>query len=201
MPDAFSMCLLTKGGTLSLGVDYSKDSRFRWTDITQEQWYTVTLNDIKFGSQSIGVSSWDLNENGVIVDSGTTLFIVTTDVMTAINATLYSLCKTTNLIGICNAPKGQTLFDGQCFNMTSAQTAQFPTLTLTLDGLGDLTVQPTDYLWQGAGIPGAYCLGIQGMDGNGIIIGDVIMQRYHVVFDRYNSKVGFGPLSSCPSLE
>jgi hypothetical protein len=33
-----------------------------------------------------------------------------------------------------------------------------------------------------------------------VIIGDVFMQRYHVVFDKYEDRVGFGPLSSCPKL-
>jgi len=35
--DGFSMCLLQNGGTLSLGVDHSKDPRFKWTEISNEQ--------------------------------------------------------------------------------------------------------------------------------------------------------------------
>jgi hypothetical protein len=87
-----------------------------------------------------------------------------------------------------------------------------------------LTIFPQDYLWQGAGIPGYYCLGIQEMgmalslsfallrilrcrrlipsfsyslDGLPVILGDVLIQRFHVVFDLQQDAVGFGPLSSC----
>jgi len=44
-------------------------------------------------------------------------------------------------------------------------------------------------------------MGIQGLDiqDAGIIIGDVVLQGYHVVFDKNLDKIGFGPLSSCPS--
>jgi len=85
-----------KGGVLSLGVDYSKDSRFKWTDISDEIWYSVVVNDIKFGGKSIGLDYYYLNYGygGPIVDSGTTLFIVTTTIMAAIRTTIEGFCKT-----------------------------------------------------------------------------------------------------------
>jgi hypothetical protein len=43
-------------------------------------------------------------------------------------------------------------------------------------------------------------MGMQAMDGLGIIVGDIFMQRYHVAFDKNNGKIGFGPLSSCPPI-
>lgn len=30
-------------------------------------------------------------------------------------------------------------------------------------GIKELTITPGDYLWEGAGIPGVYCMGIQQM--------------------------------------
>jgi hypothetical protein len=201
MYDSFSLCLYENNGILELGTDYSKDNRFVWTPIQQDQWYTVYIYDIKLGNNSIGISAWDLNWNGVIVDSGTTLLIVSTQIMTAIQNEITSLCAKTPLVGVCNVPSNQTLFDGLCYPMTAAQVNQFPTLSIKFETAGYLSILPQDYLWQGAGIPGTYCMGIQAMDGGlPVIIGDVFMQRYHVVFDQYEDRVGFGPLSSCPKL-
>ena len=176
--DGFSLCMGPKGGVLSLGVDYSKDSRFKWTDISDEIWYSVVVNDIKFGGKSIGMDYYYLNYGygGPIVDSGTTLFIVTTTIMAAIRTTIEGFCKTvitpshtlthsslslthshsaqTPLVGVCNVKQNQSLFDGQCFTMTPAQVNAFPLLTVTLPGVGDLAVPPSNYLWQGTGVPG-----------------------------------------------
>jgi len=87
------------------------------------------------------------------------------------------------------------------FQFNQRASVSFPPLTLVLKGTKGLTISPFDYLWQGTGVPGEYCLGIQAMDGLPVIIGDVFIQAYHVVFDRNKDLVGFGPLSSCPSAE
>eukprot|EP01124_Arcella_intermedia_P008645 TRINITY_DN154_c0_g1_i1.p1 TRINITY_DN154_c0_g1~~TRINITY_DN154_c0_g1_i1.p1 ORF type:complete len:441 (+),score=70.18 TRINITY_DN154_c0_g1_i1:55-1323(+) len=199
--NSFDMCLLEDGGIMSIGDDYSADPRFQWTPIEQEQWYTVTLNDWLMGSQSLGLSSYDLNYDGVIVDSGTTLLIVDTQILGAIQKVLVSNCTQNPLVGVCNVAAGQGLFDGKCFNLTDQQVSAFPPLTLMLQGTKGLTISPFDYLWQGTGVPKQYCLGIQAMDDLGVIIGDVFMQAFHVVFDRNKDLVGFGPLSSCPSSQ
>jgi len=47
--------------------------------------------------------------------------------------------------------------------MTTAQVNQFPTLSIKFETAGYLSILPQDYLWQGAGIPGTYCMGIQAM--------------------------------------
>jgi hypothetical protein len=36
------MCLYQNNGVLNLGQDFSKDSRFQWTPIQQDVWYTGT---------------------------------------------------------------------------------------------------------------------------------------------------------------
>lgn len=56
--DGYSMCLSTlaggNGGVLAFGVDYSKDARFKFTPLTQSEWWNIALNDIKFGGKSLG---------------------------------------------------------------------------------------------------------------------------------------------------
>jgi len=200
--DGFSMCLRPQGGALSLGVDYSKDPNFKWTEISQEQWYNVEINDIKVGNQSIGLSWYDLNWNSVIVDSGTTLLILPSDIFAAVQKQFVALCsRGVNLPGVCNSPpKSQNLFQGACIPLTAQQVQLFPTFSINFPGIGDLPIQPIDYLWQGAGVPNTYCLGLYMMDGLGVIIGDIFMQRYHVAFDKNLDRIGFAPITTCPTI-
>lgn len=198
--DSFDMCLFQNNGVLNLGQDFSKDSRFQWTPIQQDVWYTVYIEDWLFGGVSLGISAYDLNWNGVIVDSGTTLIIVDQQINAAIQKLFYSYCPTVKLPGICGLPLNASLFGNQCFQMTNQQVNQFPNMTISMyneNANFPLTISPSDYLWQGAGVPGYYCLGIQEMDGLGVILGDVLIQAFHVVFDVAQDAVGFGPLSSC----
>jgi len=198
--NSFDLCLGTSGGVMAIGDNYKGDSRFVWTPIQEDQWYTVWMTDWRIGSVSLNVTAEDLNWDGVIVDSGTTLLIVPYWVMNPIIAYMKSLCSKTPLVGICGVQPGKGLFDGACFPMTPAQVAMFPPMTFAFQGVSGLSITPDDYLWQGTGVPGQYCMGIQQYANLGIIMGDVFIQNYHVVFDQAQDMVGFGPLSSCPSL-
>ena len=57
-----------------------------------------------------------------------------------------------------------------------------------------LTVPPTSYLGLQAG---QYCFGIDVAVGVGMILGDVVMENYYVVFDKTNSRLGFAPVAKC----
>jgi hypothetical protein len=97
------MCLRPRGGALELGVDYSKDKRFVWTPISQQQWYSVDISDIKIGNKSIGFSSWYLDSFGTIVDSGTTLLIFPTEVFTAVKKMFLAICSTVRVVFLVSA--------------------------------------------------------------------------------------------------
>jgi len=205
--DSFSMCFYNDSGILEIGSNYYTNNftDFNWTEVQQVDggltaWYVVWMDQWRFGNTSLGISADELNENNVIVDSGTTLIVVPKFVYQAIAKVLLGMCSTNNMPGICgNPPNGSQLFAGDCIQMTPAQLAVFPNLTISLYEIHPLTIYPIDYLWQGAGIPGWYCLGIQPM-GNSfpIILGDVFMQKFHVVFDRNEALVGFGNKTTCP---
>jgi len=200
--DGFAMCLNEDGGILELGVSYKGGPGFVWTPIEDYLWYSIEMEDLKVNGKSIGVSWYDINWNGVIVDSGTTLVIVPSDVLDALHQSFLALCPTVNLVGVCNVDKGKSLFDQLCFPMTQDQVNQFPTLDFPLKNIATLPLSPQYYLWQGAGIPGYYCLGIQFFDDDlPLILGDVLLQAYHVNYDNYNGYVGFGPRESCPKSD
>jgi len=199
---SFSLCLTPTNPVLDIGTNYAGDSSYEWTKVTDQDWYTVDMEDFAVGGVSLGISKFDLNENGVIVDSGTTLIIVSKKVNEALITRFTAMCSKTNLPGVCNVTAGKSLFDGYCYSMTDEQVALFPNISTTLKDTSALNVPPQAYLWEGAGIEGMYCLGFQYIDDGGdlpIILGDIIMQNYHVVFDLDKNQVGWGPLSTCPT--
>jgi hypothetical protein len=200
--NAFCLCLYEDSGVWGIGADFSTDTRVTaWTPITDKQWYGINLADIMVNGKSIGLSRSVLNSQQVIIDSGTTLMIFTTKIMNAIQAQFEALCSQgVNLVGVCGVQKGQSIFDNQCFQMTPAQVGVWPVFTISLPGAPNLPLAPAQYLWQGAGQAGYYCMGMQGQDGVGVtILGDTFMQAYNVIFDRHRAKIGFGPLNTCPT--
>jgi hypothetical protein len=194
--NSFDMCMLVDGGVMAIGDDYSTDPRFQWTPVNLEEWYFVTLDDWLMGGKTIDLF---LDAYGVVVDSGTTLLVVNDEIFLRIHNLLTSNCTENPLVGVCNVTTGQGLFDGKCVNLTQDQVAAFPVLTLKLKGTLGLNITGFDYLFQGTGVPGEYCLGIKDLDQTiPVIIGDIFLQAFHVVFDRQKDLLGFGPLSSCP---
>jgi hypothetical protein len=137
----------------------------------------------------------------VFVDVGTTLMVVPPIVMNAIQKSFVALCNggNGNLVGVCGMPPGTSLFDGKCFAMTDKQKAAFPSFTLNIYGWGNVPFESSYYLWEGQ--PGLQCLGIQNSgDLRRIItIGAILLQKYHLFFDRYNQQIGLADKSTCPS--
>jgi len=74
--------------------------------------------------------------------------------------------------------------------MTAQQITAFLPMSFSFTGLDNLSISSEDYLWEGAGVPGVYCLGIQQMG---------MFSKTKSVYDRQQEAVGFRPLSSCPN--
>jgi len=205
--DSFSLCLTPENPVMEIGTNYQGNSDYEWTKVNDEDWFTIEMEDFFVNGKSLGVSKFWLNQNGVIADSGTTLFIVNKRVMTGITAALTALCSpTVQLPGVCSLQNAtESLFTGYCFPMTDDQIALFPNISTSLKDMNSqIVIPPQAYLWEGAGIEGTYCLGFQYVaseDGLPIILGDIALQNYHVVFDKKASMLGWGPLSSCPSTD
>jgi hypothetical protein len=108
-----------------------------------------------------------------------------------------NMCNSVNLVGVCGATPGQTLFDGYCYPMQKSDISAFPSLSVIINGVSPLTIGPNEYLIDGQ--QNTKCLGIQGVDGMGTIMGDVFMQKFRVAFDMARNRVGFAPRSTCPN--
>ncbi len=141
----------------------------------------------KVSGKSIGVSSSTYNFlTGTIVDSGTTLLVLPHKAFVAMNSTFHSLCKTTNLVGICDGYPG--FFDGACVSLTAAQFAAYPPISFTFGQSSKITVSipASAYLQQGFCLKKtSYALAIA--DGGlllGTILGDTFMRNFETLFDR-----------------
>ena len=94
-----------------------------------------------------------------------------------------------------------TLFDQQCYNLTSKDISQFPTISIILQGENQqnltLIYTPQQYL-----IHLFYCSSGVGLavdqEDDFTILGASVLQRYHTVYDRANSRIGFAPAVNCP---
>jgi len=196
---AFSMCLnLTGGGgggVMDIGVNYQGASGFNWTNIITDLYYIVELNELAVAGQSVATSGFGQS----IVDSGTTLLILTSSVYSAFASSVQnsSACSnsSSNSSSICSG-----LFGGSCLQLTESEISAFPTVSFTFQGTGALNVPPQSYLYYSPQ-NNSYCLGIinGGAGNNNTILGDIFIQNFHTVFDNSTQTVGFGPLSSCPS--
>jgi len=200
LPNIISMCLTANnGGVLDLGlIDPAKYSgSIVYSPVTQERWWNIHVLDIYVGNTSVGVPSffyWTTNDViGGFVDSGTSVFLVAPAMFQSIQnifQTQYS-----NLPGVANV-----LFNGGCVSEADMgnQLHNFPTVYVIIpDEQGvahSLPMPPESYLMN---MNQAYCNGIVGNVGTGIIMGDVFMQNYYIVFDKENSRLGFAPLTSC----
>lgn len=193
----FSLCLTGSEGIMTMGIDYSSDSSFVWTPIIEDLWYVVQLNSASLGSTTL-FSSPPPNGNAII-DSGTTLMLLPNFAYDSFVSYLYAECSTNTLVGVCN--EGGQLLNSSCFTMESDQINAFPNFNFNFNGL-TLSLKSSQYLYplSSDGFT-YYCMGIgsSGDISNFTIFGDVFMQNYHVVFDRKNSMIGFGPLSTCPT--
>eukprot|EP00698_Gefionella_okellyi_P020881 TRINITY_DN664_c1_g1_i4.p1 TRINITY_DN664_c1_g1~~TRINITY_DN664_c1_g1_i4.p1 ORF type:complete len:600 (-),score=125.90 TRINITY_DN664_c1_g1_i4:73-1872(-) len=188
LADQFSMCMNPTGGVMVLGGYGSfHTGSYTWVNSSPTSgFYMVTTSGVYLGSSLMGGSS------GVnaIVDSGTTAFVVPTAIFTSIQNFMRSQ-------GLRGTSGNQNLFNGYCISMSSSEAAAFPTLTIPLTGI-TLTVNGADYMRPfTSGGRVYYCLGMSGISQSFAILGDYVMQKYEVAFNRAGRKVGFAPVSAC----
>jgi hypothetical protein len=166
--------------------------------VTQKRWWNIHVLDIKVGGKSINVPEyfyWTTNDViGGFVDSGTSVFLVAPVVYSEIQRVFQE--NYSGLPGVAHV-----LFSGGCVPAAEMgdKVKLFPNVTVSLpdENTGaafSLGMPPESYLLFAND---AYCLGIVGNPGTGIILGDVFMENYYIVFDKQKNRLGFAPLTKC----
>jgi len=203
-PNIFSLCINQNNPFMSFGQDYSGSAGFQWTAVTQPAvYYTITLDDMLLspgGSSgtSLGLSSAQLNNGGVIVDSGTSLIVLDSTIYTTLYNQLFALCGTgSNLVGICGVSQANSIFYA-AYALTGDQISAYPTIQFTVScssgTCSALDVPPEAWIVQYTAT--TYTAGIS-ENSAGSILGDVFMQNFHVVFDKTRNQVGFASQTTC----
>jgi hypothetical protein len=184
----FTMCLNSKGGSISFGKDISKDKNFQLADVpSNNPYYGIILQSITIKQTQLTTISYP-----TIVDSGTTLLYLSTDLYNSIKTVISENC------GGCSSKLFVSL---SCVPLSSSQIKAFPQITFKVQGVNsDLTIGSSEYLLDCGG--GAYALGIvDAGTGPGTIniLGDVFMQKFQVGFNADTLQVAFASSSKCSS--
>jgi len=202
IPNLFAMCLTgSNGGVLDLGaIDTKKyQGQIKYTAVTQKRWWNIHVLDMLVGNTSVRIPSffyWTTNDViGGFVDSGTSIVLVAPVIFSAIQNIFQS--QYSSLPGVMNA-----FFSGGCITdqQMGNNLKNFPVVSVLVPDMENpkstflLSIPPKSYLMH---VNGTYCFGIVGNVGTGIVLGDVFMENYYVVFDKKNQRLGFATVSIC----
>lgn len=190
--DVFSICMTSTGGRLMLGgydarVARSKVRYVEMSHFGMERYYRVSLG----GQMWIGEERVRMpNFRTAIVDTGTTLIVMSTKTFKALRAAFQKrYCAVAEL-----CEEDSWFQSGMCVSLSEADMRLLPTLTMEVGGSVRLELRPTDYLLKYSRGGKTYrCVGIMGMDGLGgmVVLGNTLMQRYVTVYDRRGGRIGF----------
>jgi cathepsin D len=139
-------------------------------DVVEEKYWSVLMNDMKIGGESVG---GDIGKGIVkgVIDSGTSLIVGNFDL----------ILPMLHMIG---------RVESDCSNLDS-----LPDIDFTFDGL-TYSIGPRDYMLQITQAGVTQCtVGIMGANLPDnfpyLIIGDVFMRKFYSHFDYDNSRIGF----------
>ena len=207
--DLFSMCTGYEGGSFVLGaiVDDFHTGDILYTPIVTKGYYSVSMTKIQIlnfqKSYSIDTSQYE-----AFVDSGTTLIILPFNVYDAIMFNLQNLCASDSVLKNLLCEK-ENIFNttDKCIHFDSNVFSKLPDLRFQFRGetpnsVFELTIPPKYYMrYMPSTEPDYDFCGNFGisylMNYDYIILGDVFMRSFYVVFDRENQRIGLAYSQNC----
>lgn len=152
------------------GVDKSRyEGKIEWIPLRRKAYWEVDLDFIAYGDEIA-----ELENTGVILDTGTSLNVIPSSLAELLNAEM-------------GAKKG---YNGQ-YTIECEKRNSLPDITFSLSG-SNYTLPATDYILE---VSGSCISTFQGMDipepaGPLAILGDAFLRRYYSVYDLGNNAVG-----------
>lgn len=133
-----------------------------------------------------------------IIDTGSPTVTLPSPTFYTFASILRKMCTTVNLVGVCKEPKGKSLLDGICFDMTPADIAAFPSMIFNIQSVKPLELASSFYLMPNGNSTTSQCLGVQPVDPVYLpTLGIAFLQAFNVALDPFNSLAGFADLSTC----
>lgn len=153
-----------------------------WTQITDQSYYCVKMISPAIDSYAYGCGS-----GNAIIDSGTSALVLMQSAYDSV------------LSPIDQALEAHPSIDTSC--VKASDLTHLPCIGLELEGGVSLRIPPESYFQPSPGASGCLELLITkaSSDDPLNIIGQVMMENYYTVFDKANSRVGFAPISGCPT--
>jgi hypothetical protein len=149
----------------------------------------LDVSSLSIAGQEVSV------KDSAILDSGTNILLLGSSVYSNAQSAMCSDVSLTNCEG---------LWSNKCFDMTDEEVDRYPALTFHLDGVS-LEMGSRDYLLRGSPLAESssqYCLAVRNGGRTGFIVGATFMRNYYVVFDKKNSRIGWGKVNedTCGSV-
>lgn len=159
---------------------FQNGSNLTYCALTDHYYWGISVGYIYLNKTNKGQATTVFNATSnsideVIIDSGTSLFVVDTATFNAIYS--YFESSSANCF----------MYIGYIF-CSSLNYSDYPDIVTNLCG-SDFTLAPEDYLEQYLDY---YVVMIEGYDSGYLIFGDVFMRKFYTVFDLENNQIGFG---------
>ncbi|CAK9176228.1 unnamed protein product [Ilex paraguariensis] len=193
---SFSYCLVDRDSDSASTLDF--DSETPRNAVTApllrnqklDTFYYLDLTGLSVGGESLSLppSSFQLNDNGdggVIIDSGTAV--------TRLQTNVYNSLRDAFVKGTKGLPStnGMALFD-TCYNLSSRKSVEVPTVSFHFSDGKELSLPAKNYLIPVDSV-GTFCFGFAPTSSSLSIIGNVQQQGTRVSFDLASSLIGFSP--------
>jgi hypothetical protein len=205
LQDIFATRLCDSGGTLWLGgYDPTMTTAAPvYTDETgsSRYYYSVNLASITVAGTSVPVPTPSYKHS--IVDTGTSVFMLSTAAFNAITAAIAASPNFASLFGS-DASWFSSLGNCQPLSQTKAEIdAALPPLTLVFGTSPSISVQASATESYLVPYQGAWCPALLAQDPTqgtpfAAIMGSPVLRSNVVIFDRANSRIGFAPHAPCP---
>jgi hypothetical protein len=215
VPNTFAVELCPIGGQLWLGgfdaQAAATTADVSYTPMTASGFYSLTLDDLQLGGQTLGFGSSDFGTT--IVDTGTTSLALPSTVLTALTQAITSNSVfASSFTGASGNWLVGTSTTNSCFSSphsTSELDAMLPGISLVMpaDGGGTLTITLTateSYLAPAVDTKNGtsttyYCSGVLENTAKtaSTILGVAAMSAHLIVFDGAGMRIGFAPQTHC----